>query len=83
MQYVYHNNSKSLNEYSASCSYMYHSPISVAHIQLEIVGDPKVRMFTIVTVIKERHAMLLPYKVKVNVNCTHKHIRKENVSTCS
>ena len=45
-----------------SCSY--NSPISVAHIQLEIVGNPKVRVFTIVTVIKEKHAMLLPYKVK-------------------
>ena len=45
---IIYNNSKSLNEYSASCSY--NLPLSVAHVKLEIVGDPKIRVFTIVTV---------------------------------
>ena len=43
-----------------SCSY--HSPISVAHVQLEIVlGDPKIRVFTIVTVLIKK-SYILSYK---------------------
>ena len=55
-------------------SCLYNLPLSVAHVQLEIEGDPKSKVFTIVTVINEKNAMLL-YTIQVNVKCTHKHTR--------
>ena len=43
-------------------SCLYNLPLSVAHVQPEIVGDPKIRVFTIVTVINEKHAITIQGK---------------------
>ena len=48
MQYVCHNNTKSYGCF-------HNLPLSVAHIQEEIVGDPRIGMFAIVTVINEEY----------------------------